>query len=97
MELYDWQKECLNTWRENRDRGIINVITGAGKTVLALAAMQDLFQRFPNTQIKIVVPTITLAKQWKNSSILLLVGETLTIPIKIPQSFWFSIRFIKNS
>ena len=65
MELYDWQKECLNTWRENRDHGIINVITGAGKTVLALAAMQDLFQRFPNTQIKIVVPTITLAKQWQ--------------------------------
>ena len=56
MELYDWQKECLNTWRENRDHGIINVITGAGKTVLALAAMQDLFQRFPNTQI---IPSFT--------------------------------------
>ena len=41
-----------------------------------------------------VKPNKALAKQWKNSSILLLVGEILTIPIKIPQSIWFSIRFI---
>ncbi|MBR4163904.1 MAG: DEAD/DEAH box helicase [Solobacterium sp.] len=65
MELYEWQNECLNAWVENHDHGMINFITGAGKTVLALVAMQDLFQRFPNTQIRIIVPTVTLAKQWQ--------------------------------
>ena len=36
--LYKWQKECLEEWEKNRCRGIINVITGGGKTVLALSA-----------------------------------------------------------
>ena len=38
MELYAWQKACLKQWNKNRYHGIVNVVTGAGKTVLALAA-----------------------------------------------------------
>lgn len=67
MKLYTWQKKCLEAWRENRYRGIIHVVTGAGKTVFALATIDELKSRYPDVRIRIVVPTIPLANQWKTA------------------------------
>lgn len=69
MILYKWQRECLEEWKKNRCRGIVNVITGGGKTVLALFAANLLMDRFPDLRIRIVVPTIPLAEQWKQALI----------------------------
>ena len=70
MILYNWQKECLEKWNENNRRGIVNVFTGGGKTILALAAAAKLRDEFKdNLHIRIVVPTIALAKQWKKELI----------------------------
>ena len=65
MELYAWQKACLKQWNKNRYHGIVNVVTGAGKTVLALAAADQALRQFPDLRVKVVVPTIALAGQWK--------------------------------
>ena len=59
MLLRDWQQSALEKWREHR-RGIIEVVTGAGKTFFALACVQDLK---PETTL-IVVPTTALLDQW---------------------------------
>ncbi len=67
MQLYPWQKACLQAWEKNSYRGIVNVVTGAGKTVFALAAIDRLIQKEPDLQIKVVVPTIPLARQWKEA------------------------------
>lgn len=63
-KLFTWQKECLDLWSENGYRGIANVVTGAGKTILALGAIEKL--NHPNLKIKIIVPKIFLVYQWKN-------------------------------
>lgn len=67
MKLYQWQENCLKAWEDHAFRGIVNVITGAGKTVFALAAMEKLQERYPDLKIRIVVPTIPLANQWKQT------------------------------
>ena len=67
MELYTWQKDCLSKWKDHQYRGIIHVVTGAGKTVFALAAIDELRSRYPDAVIRVVVPTIPLANQWKNA------------------------------
>ena len=36
-ELYDWQEECLERWFEHNGRGIVQAVTGSGKTLLALS------------------------------------------------------------
>ena len=36
VRLYAWQKECIRAWRDNDFHGIVNVVTGAGKTIMAL-------------------------------------------------------------
>ena len=67
MQLYKWQKAGLKAWEKNGYSGIVNVVTGAGKTVFALAAMDMLKKVFPSLQVKVVVPTIPLARQWKEA------------------------------
>ncbi len=67
MKLYRWQQECLKAWEENRRRGIAHVVTGAGKTVLALEAIRRFRERYENARVRIVVPTIPLAYQWQSA------------------------------
>jgi len=71
-QLFSWQKECLDLWIDNQGKGIVNVVTGAGKTILALGAIARLESVLSSEQatrlkIKIVVPKVFLAYQWVQS------------------------------
>jgi superfamily II DNA or RNA helicase len=57
--LRQWQKEALTEWR-GENRGIIEVVTGGGKTVFALACVKEIK---PETTL-VVVPTAALLDQW---------------------------------
>jgi superfamily II DNA or RNA helicase len=69
-ELETWQEDAVSAWRASRNaeglprHGILHVYTGAGKTVLAAAAMARARQDRPRTKFAIVVPTEALAAQW---------------------------------
>lgn len=67
LQLYPWQEECLQSWSAHRCRGILNVVTGAGKTVLALAAAEQLRQTLTvPLRVKIIVPQTFLTAQWSS-------------------------------
>ncbi len=62
---YEWQRRCIDRWFENGGSGTVKVVTGGGKTFLALA----IAERVQNTKdselrLAIVVPTIVLMHQW---------------------------------
>lgn len=65
---YVWQRDAAKAWEENDGRGIMQVVTGAGKTALALYLYARLVDRLEaagdECQLIIVVPRIELAKQW---------------------------------
>lgn len=64
-DLYKWQEECLQRWFSNNGRGIVQAVTGSGKTFLALTASSRLKKTLnQNLHIKIVVPTKALMLQW---------------------------------
>lgn len=64
INLYDWQKECVEKWFQNK-KGTIKVVTGAGKTILALAIIEKLRNEVcKDLYVVIVVPTIVLMNQW---------------------------------
>jgi superfamily II DNA or RNA helicase len=65
VQLYDWQQSAVQQWFAAGNRGIIKVVTGAGKTMLALAAAERLQGLHPNLRMAIVVPTIVLLEQWR--------------------------------
>ena len=60
VELRDYQNEALNNWCKARNRGVLVLPTAAGKTFIALKAIQQL-----KVQTLIVVPTLDLIDQWK--------------------------------
>jgi RNA polymerase primary sigma factor len=63
LDLYQWQREALHAWNSNGQRGIVNAVTGAGKTRLALAAIRQHLDQ-PNSNAAVIVPTIELLRQW---------------------------------
>jgi superfamily II DNA or RNA helicase len=65
VQLYDWQQSAVQQWFAEGNRGIIKVVTGAGKTMLALAAAERLQGVHRDLRIAIVVPTIVLLEQWR--------------------------------
>lgn len=65
QKLYQWQEECLNRWIANNGRGMVQAVTGSGKTLLALTAADRLSQNTDlDLHVKIVVPTGALMHQW---------------------------------
>jgi superfamily II DNA or RNA helicase len=59
-----YQDDALASWLAAEGRGVVILPTGAGKTVLALMAIERLKQR-----TLIVVPTIELLYQWRDAVI----------------------------
>lgn len=78
-EPYRWQKEAKKVWWENNCKGIVKVVTGAGKTVFSLSLISDLFnlETYKNGGLKtiIIVPTTVLLDQW-----LIELNKRLNIP-----------------
>jgi len=61
--LRPWQQCALDAWVSNNRRGIVEAVTGSGKTMLAIAAVAD--QLTLGGRVAVVVPTIELQTQWK--------------------------------
>jgi superfamily II DNA or RNA helicase len=67
-ELRAWQKEAYKLWEQEK-RGVIQVVTGGGKTIFAEHCAAQVLNADPKTKILILVPTITLQDQWRASLI----------------------------
>lgn len=65
LDLHEWQERCVDAWFNNGRRGVIKVVTGAGKTILALAIAQRLQQKEKQLRVAVVVPTTVLLEQWR--------------------------------
>lgn len=68
---FGWQTRALQVWMME-GRGTLEVVTGAGKTVLAILAIADLVARVPNLRISVIVPTKVLMYQWARELVALL-------------------------
>ncbi|MEF8936824.1 MAG: DEAD/DEAH box helicase family protein, partial [Halovenus sp.] len=70
-QLREYQEEALTAWRRNDNRGVLELPTGSGKTVIGLAAIEAL-----GTPTLVVVPTIDLLDQWGDE-----LAESFDVPI----------------
>ena len=59
---YSWQTEALEAWNKAGRRGIIEAVTGSGKTLVGMLAMFASLEE--GSKVHIVVPTIDLQRQW---------------------------------
>jgi superfamily II DNA or RNA helicase len=62
LGLRDWQVDAFATWVGGGCRGVVEAITGAGKTRLAIAAVRAALAR--GGRVLVLVPTLDLQDQW---------------------------------
>ena len=78
IRLYLWQENAVMAWSgcdpelkqgnfEDKEwRGIIQAVTGAGKTILALECINVWLQSHPVGNITVLVPSRALQRQWRS-------------------------------
>lgn len=60
--LYAWQREALDSWRRQGGRGVVEAVTGTGKTMVGIVAAHD--ELAGGGQVCVLVPTRELLSQW---------------------------------
>lgn len=60
---YAWQSDALDAWRAANERGVVEAVTGAGKTYVGVAAVRDAVME--RGAAVILVPSTPLLRQWR--------------------------------
>src|SRR6478735_32398 len=61
-ELYRWQLDAPVSWLRCGRRGVVEAVTGSGKTDVAIAAPADALRR--RRFVLVLVPSRVLMEQW---------------------------------
>lgn len=61
-ELWAWQQEAIQAWRDNARTGVVEAVTGAGKTRVGTAAAFEAIRQ--GMRVLVLVPTSELQRQW---------------------------------
>lgn len=71
FELHGWQSDAVDAWGRGYDghpfTGTLEIVTGGGKTLIALACAARAAQEDNDVRLAVVVPTEALARQWRKS------------------------------
>ena len=51
-------------WEKNENIGVVNAVTGTGKTIFAIECIRRFISNHPNAIVNIIVPTRVLMYQW---------------------------------
>lgn len=63
LALRDWQVDAFTAWATAGCRGVVEAVTGTGKTRLAIAAVRACLAR--DGRVLVIVPTLDLLGQWR--------------------------------
>ena len=62
LPLWPWQQDALSRWRAAGRRGVVQAVTGTGKSVVGLDAIAEATRRGEGAVV--IVPTVPLVRQW---------------------------------
>ena len=63
FSLTPWQQDAVRAWNQT-GRGTLEIFTGGGKSLIALACAAAAAARAPDLKVAIVVPSEALTRQW---------------------------------
>lgn len=71
FELYPWQRDAVDAWVRGYESrpfmGTLEIVTGGGKTLIALACAARAAEQNKDLHLAVVVPTEALARQWRRN------------------------------
>lgn len=76
VPLHLWQAAALEDWRRSGRRGVVQAVTGAGKTRVGVAAVAEAIQQ--GRRAVVVVPSLVLVRQWMTTLEELLPGVAVS-------------------
>lgn len=85
LELFPYQKEAVQKWKDNNKRLLLQMATGTGKTRTALGCLREELKIGEKTLIVIATPQPTLTDQWISDSDKLELGIEHTLNLHIPK------------
>ena len=68
VTLRDYQREAIEAWFKHECRGLLEMATGTGKTITALAASARLYEQERRLAVVIAVPYQHLVDQWHDEA-----------------------------
>ncbi len=68
ITLRDYQREAIEPWLKHECRGLLEMATGTGKTITALAASVRLYEREEQLAVVVAVPYQHLVDQWNDEA-----------------------------
>jgi superfamily II DNA or RNA helicase len=73
FDLFAWQAAAVDAWTVGANGrpyfGTLEVVTGGGKTLIALSCVERAAAAEPDLRVAVVVPTQALARQWREAVI----------------------------
>lgn len=63
LNLYSWQKEALKKWKAQNYQGVVEAVTGAGKTLIGISATIEQVEQ--GGFVLVIVPSLELLRQWE--------------------------------
>ncbi|KKH98501.1 hypothetical protein EO95_14955 [Methanosarcina sp. 1.H.T.1A.1] len=69
IDLWDHQKEALQLWFQNGGKGIVEMATATGKTMVGLAAIQVLYKSRKKLNVLVLAHSKAILRQWRKEAI----------------------------
>ena len=68
VKLRDYQEAAITAWQAAGDRGLLEMATGAGKTITALAASVRVYEAANRLALIVIAPYQHLVEQWAETA-----------------------------
>lgn len=69
IDLWDHQSQALQCWIQSGGKGIIEMATATGKTIVGLAAIQSLYKEQKKLDVLVLTHSKAILRQWRKESI----------------------------
>lgn len=95
IQLYDWQTEALHAWCKQDRRGMVQAVTGAGKTRIGVAAIAEALG--DGLRSVVIVPSLVLVNQWRTTLTELLPGARVSDNIHSRDSWEVLVTTVQSA
>lgn len=69
MDLWDHQNQALKCWLQSGGKGIVEMATATGKTMVGLAAIQSLYKIHKKLDVLVLAHSKAILRQWRKEAI----------------------------
>ncbi|MGD7734077.1 sigma-70 family RNA polymerase sigma factor [Propionibacteriaceae bacterium G57] len=95
VDLYRWQSAALESWQAADRRGVVQAVTGAGKTRVGVAAVAEALAA--GRRAVVMVPSLVLARQWVATITELLPGVDVVDAIRAGRGWQVLVTTVQSA